>query len=189
MWNMRKNNMNLFSTIDTKVKRNHRYRARKYSLNSILSSYRRLFFKDPVTENWQARCIFVCRSFIIHHSPIRLPWKRFFLPNRISPRNRCMPIRDFHVNEMTVATDWFACKQNLAIDIAFIRELIQSWNCVLFPRDNLRDNDFNQSWINRKRKEFTISHMNFQTFAIKIDYFTLEKAEKRKEKNEIAEYI
>lgn len=158
---MRENNMNLFSTIDTKIIRNHRYHAGEYSLNSILSSYRHLFFKDSVTKNRQARCIFVCRSFIIHHSSIRLSWKQFFPLTVYHLETVCMPIRDFHVNETTVAADWFACKQNLTIDTAFIRELIvQSWNCVLFPRDNLRDNDFNQPWINRKRKVFTnLSHM------------------------------
>lgn len=63
---------------------------------------------------------------VFHHPSLidTSPLKADFSPNRISPRNRCMPIRDFHVNETTIAANWFARKQNLTIDIAFIRELI-----------------------------------------------------------------
>lgn len=114
--------------------------------------------------------------------------KAAFSPNHISPRNRCMPIRDFHVNETTVVADWFAFarKQNLAIDTALIRELMyNAWNCVLFLRDNLRDKGFNQrnaiKRINWQKKTFTMSRISFHIFPIIIDYFIYSKRPKKEE--------
>jgi len=84
----------------------------KFTLSSVSSISRANFpiilLEDPVARNRDSVALSFARASVLGNPSLSgtSPWKNFFsfslTVSYISPRDRRMPIRDFHANEMTV---------------------------------------------------------------------------------------